>query len=58
MKTLYDYLRQLGVRCSYCPIKCYCDVFWVRRRMLGELRENTRQNMIDIAYEMILRGEY
>lgn len=58
MKTLWDYLRLLGITCSYCNPRCYENAFGFRPCLIGELRADTRKNMIDISFKMIMRGEY
>ena len=57
MKLMWDYVRLLGCSCSYCDPPCYGNVFGFRPCLIGELRADTRKNMIDLAFEMILRGE-
>lgn len=59
MKTLYDYLMKLGITCSYCSIPCFTNPLTGYRTccLLPEVRR-VRADMIDIAFEMILRGEY
>ncbi len=58
MKIMRDYILLLGISCSYCKPRCYENAFGLRPCLIGELRAETRKNMIDIAFEMIMRGEY
>lgn len=59
MKTLYDYLMTTGITCSYCSKPCFTNpLLGYRTCCLFPTTKRVRADMIDIAFEMILRGEY
>lgn len=59
MKTLYDYLLKTGITCSYCSIPCFTNPLTGDRLcwLPPEVRR-VRADMIDLAFEMLLRGDY
>lgn len=58
MKTLYDYLMKTGITCSYCSIPCFENPFGLRICLLPPEIRRVRADMIDLSFEMLLRGEY